>query len=130
MNVLCGKRHRRLPDLRAQPHGDEFARAELFGRHDVHVVDVGMSDDRVAQPLPDFTRHGSILRPRVRVNVDFPALAAGVAASVRNAAERIRRRGVNQRHFSASHNDHASARTVGSFGFSHKRAVKCHTPSC
>ena len=40
-----------LLDLVAQPHGDELARAELLGRHGVHVVDVGMLDDRVAQPL-------------------------------------------------------------------------------
>ena len=62
-NTVSGRL--RLPDLRAQPHGDEFARAELFGRHDVHVVDVGMSDDRVAQPLHVDTLHAEHQRRRL-----------------------------------------------------------------
>ena len=73
-----------LGDLVAKPHGDELLVAERLRRHDVHVIDVRVLCDRVAQALRGDTAHREHQRRGLHaaLGIAFAALDAGTEGHV------------------------------------------------
>ena len=74
----------RLGDLVAKPHGDELLVAERLRRHDVHVVDVRVLCDRVAQALCGDTAHREHQRRGLHaaLGIALAALDAGTEGHI------------------------------------------------